>query len=471
MPIFGVPDKAVSPCYDLCSAELNRPGDAGSGRTTLKPRMAISLGRAALAGAVAIASAVPVAAQVQQAPVKLGIVSFLSGPAASPFGIPGRNGAEILIEAFNAGTAPAPYNTIGLGGARIEPKYVDEAGSTAQVVTEYRNLVQRDQVDAVVGYISSGSCLAVTPVAEELKALTVYFDCGTPRIFEEKPRNYVFRPEPTATMDSIAAARYLLAKNKDVSLYSGINQNYAFGQDSWHDFVSTMAVLAPRARVDKELFPKLFAGEFGAEISTLLISQSQAVHTSFWDGDLEGFIYQSGARGLSRRMPIVATTLEASMWRLRDKIPDGTIIGGRGPNGPLAPDTALNRWFHKVYLERYGMPPTYPSYQMALSMLGLKVAWEKAQDRKGGARPTTDEVVAAFEGIEYDGPGGHVKLAIGGGHQGIQETAYGTYRFNKETGTPQIVDIIRFPAECVNPPDGIDADAWIKGGMKGAKCD
>ena len=53
------------------------------------------------------------------------------------------------------------------------------------MVTEFRNLVQRDKVDAVVGYISSGSCLAVTPVAEELKALTVYFDCGTPRIFEE----------------------------------------------------------------------------------------------------------------------------------------------------------------------------------------------------------------------------------------------------------------------------------------------
>ena len=59
-----------------------------------------------------------------------------------------------------------------------------------------------------------------------------------------------------------------------------------------------MKVLAPKAKVDKELFPKLFAGEFGAEISTLLTSKSQALHSSFWDGDLEGFIYQSSARGL-----------------------------------------------------------------------------------------------------------------------------------------------------------------------------
>ncbi|MGZ3351270.1 MAG: ABC transporter substrate-binding protein [Xanthobacteraceae bacterium] len=403
-------------------------------------------------------------------PIKLGIVSFLSGPAASPFGVPGRNGAEIVIEALNAGTAPAPYNTVGLGGTKIDAKYVDEAGSTAQVVTEFRNLVQRDQVDAVVGYISSGSCLAVTPVADELKALTVYFDCGTPRIFEEKPRKYVFRAAPHATMDNTGAARYLLAKKKDITLYSGINQNYAWGQDSWRDFVSTMGVLAPKAKVDKELFPKLFAGEFGAEISTLLTSKSQALHSSFWDGDLEGFIYQSEARGLSKRMPLVGTTAEASIWRLRDKMPDGTIIGGRGPNGPLAPKSALNDWFHKIYFERYGTPPTYPSYQMALSILGLKVAWEKAQKEKGGSKPSTDDVVTAFEGISYEGPSGPVKLALGNGHQGIQETAYGTYRFNKQKGQPEVVDVMRFAAECVNPPPGVAADDWIKDGMKGAKC-
>jgi branched-chain amino acid transport system substrate-binding protein len=433
------------------------------------PRRVAGLAAMATVASVAVAAAQAPAPQQPPAPVRLGIVSCLSGPAASPFGVPGRNGAEIVIEALNAGTAPAPFNTVGLGGAKIEAKYVDEAGSTAQVVTEFRNLVQRDQVDAVVGYISSGSCLAVTPVAEELKALTVYFDCGTPRIFEEAARKYVFRASPHATMDNVGAARYLLAKHKDISVYSGINQNYAWGQDSWRDFVGAMKVLAPKAAVDKELFPKLFAGEYGAEISTLLTSKSQVLHTSFWDGDLEGFVYQEQARGLDKRMPIIYTTGEASIWRLRDKMPDKTMIGGRGPNGPLAPDTALNRWFHKIYVDRYSTPPTYPAYQMALSVLGLKVAWDKAHQAKG-AKPTTDEVAKAFEGIEYDAPSGHVKLALSNGHQGIQETAYGTYRFNKQTKEPELVDVLRFPAECVNPPNGVNADDWIKDGMKGAKC-
>jgi branched-chain amino acid transport system substrate-binding protein len=79
-------------------------------------------------------------------------------------------------------------------------------------------------------------------------------------------------------------------------------------------------------------------------------------------------------------------------------------------------------------------------------------------------------LAAAFKGIEFEGPSGPVKLAIGEGHQGIAATAYGTYRFNKEKKEPEIVEIMRFPAECVNPPAGINADDWIKGGMKDAKC-
>jgi branched-chain amino acid transport system substrate-binding protein len=321
----------------------------------------------------------------------------------------------------------------------------------------------------VVGYVSSGSCLAVTPVAEELKTITVLYDCGTPRIFEEKDRSYVFRVSPHATMDNIAAALYVLAKKKNLKSYSGINQNYAWGQDSWRDFVGAMKVLAPKVTADKVLFPKLFVGEYGAEISTLLTSKSTVLHTSFYDGDLEAFIYQEQARGLDKRMTMIMTTGEAAIWRLGDKMPNGTIIGGRGPNGPLAPKSALNDWFQKVYTDRYNLPPTYPAYQMAQSLLGLKLAYEKAQ-KAGAQKPNADQIAAAFKGMEFDVPAGHVKMALGNGHQGIMDTAYGTYRFNKQTKKPEIVDIVRYPAECVNPPAGINADDWIKDGMKGAKC-
>ncbi|MGZ9083761.1 MAG: ABC transporter substrate-binding protein, partial [Rhodoplanes sp.] len=71
----------------------------------------------------------------------------------------------------------------GVNGAPIETVIVDEAGGTTKQVTEYRNLVQRQNVDAVIGYISSGDCLAIAPLADELKKITIFFDCGTPRVF------------------------------------------------------------------------------------------------------------------------------------------------------------------------------------------------------------------------------------------------------------------------------------------------
>lgn len=423
------------------------------------------------AAASALMIAAPAGAQQAPAPsIKLGVVSFLSGPAAGPFGVPGRNAAEIVIEAINAGTVPAPYNSVGFAGAKIEARYVDEAGSTANQVTEFRNMVQRDGVNAVVGYISSGNCLAVAPVAEEMKTLTVLYDCGTPRIFEERDYKYVFRATPHATMDNVAAARYVLDRHKDLANFSGINQNYAWGQDSWKDFVLAMKALAPKAAVERELFPKLFAGEFGAEISSLLTSKSQILHSSFWDGDLEGFVIQSSARGLPKRMTMVLTCGESGIFRLGPRMPDGTIIGARGPHGLMAPDTELNRWFQRVYSERFGTPPTYPSYHMAQSLFGMKAAWDKAAAAKGGAQPTIDEVIAAFEGLEFEGPSAKIRMAIGKGHQGISDIAYGTYRFNKEKGEPEIVDVVRYPAECVNPPAGMTAEAWLQGGMQGAKC-
>ncbi len=158
-------------------------------------------------GVVAAAAAAAFAAAPAMAQnVKIGVVTFLSGPAAAPFGVPAKNAAEFVVEQLNAGRAPAPYNKKGFGGATIETVFIDEAGSTTTQVTEFRNLVQRHNVDLVIGYVSSGNCLAIAPVAEELKKLTNFFDCGTPRIFEDGSYNYVFRTSPTATMDSVGAA-------------------------------------------------------------------------------------------------------------------------------------------------------------------------------------------------------------------------------------------------------------------------
>ena len=396
--------------------------------------------------------------------VKVGVVTFLSGPAAAPFGVPAKNAAEFVVEQLNAGHGPAPYNKKGFGGATLEMVLIDEAGSTTTQVTEFRNLVQRHNVDLVIGYVSSGNCLAIAPVAEELKKLTNFFDCGTPRIFEDGSYEYVFRTSPTATMDSVGAALYVKDAKPGVKSIAGLNQNYAWGQDSWADFEAAMKILVPNVEVKTSQMPKLFAGQYNAEISALLSAKPDVIHSSFWDGDLEALILQGGPRGLMKQSLTILTTGETAMHKLGKQIPDGTVLGARGPFGPYAPNNQYNKWFHGGFVGKYKEEPNYASYQMAQAFLGVKLAWEKAQDAAGGKRPSNEQVAAALKGSTFEGPGGTVRLAIGKGHQAVMETVYGQTKLQGNKLT--VVNVKRYPADKVNPPEGMKSADWIKGGFK-----
>jgi branched-chain amino acid transport system substrate-binding protein len=414
------------------------------------------------AGALALAAALPAAAQE----FKLGFVTFLSGGGAGPFGVPAKNAAEIVVEAINAGALPAPYNSKGIAGREIKMTVIDESGGPSKQVTEYRNLVERDKVDAVVGYISSGDCLAIAPVSEELKKLTILFDCGTPRIFEEASYKYLFRTRPHGAMDSVAAARYIVGALPSVKKFNGINQNYAWGQDSWEDFQKSMQKLKPGVEIGTSQMPKLGAGSYSTEISALMLSEAQIVHSSFWGADLEGFVQQGKARGLFDKQLLVLTAGEPSMFRMAETIPEGTVIGARGPFGVFAPDNALNRWFREAYTKKFNTPPIYASYVAAQAILGLKAAADKAAAKNPKA--THDEIVAALEGLTFEAPSGTVKMSLGKGHQAVQENAIG--RFKLVGGKPTLVDVKRYPPECVNPPEGTPSAKWIEAGFPGVKC-
>lgn len=416
-----------------------------------------------LQGSTALAAAAALAAPAAAEPVKMGVVTFLSGGAAGPFGVPARNSAELVIDAINNGTLPAPYNSAGLAGNEIEPIYVDE--NSKQKNADFQKLVEKDGVELVVGYISSSSCKSIAPEAEKLKKLTILFDCGTPQIFEDivTDPHFTFRSAATATMDNVAAARYLQDTGVTSGKVAGINQNYAWGQDSWRDFSESVKVLEEQADFVTEQFPKVYAGQYGSEISALLTSRPDVVHSSFWGGDMEAFVIQGSARGIFERSRVVLTAGETAMYSLAQQIPDGTVIGARGPHGDLAPDSALNDWFRTAYEARFGTLPTYPSYKMAQALLGVKAA----ADTAGAA--DQDALITALTNLEWEGPSGTVSMKLANGHQAIQDTAYGTFKLGDD-GTPALVDVIRYAAECVNPPAGSKSIDWIQSGFDGASC-
>lgn len=422
-------------------------------------------GVAALALTAGLASA---ASAAENGKFRVGIVTFLSGPAAGPFGVPSANAAKILVEALNKGEVPAPYNKLGINGAEIEAVIIDEAGGATKQVEEYRNLVQRQKVDAVIGYVSSGDCLAVAPVAEELKTFTIAYDCGTPRLFADNPdAQYMFRTGLDASVDNIGAVRYLKATRPDVTRLSGIQQNYSWGQDSWADFTAAAAKLLPESEIVEEQFPKIYQGQYGAEISALSVKRPEIVHSSFWGGDMEALVLQANARGLLEDATGLLTCGEASLATYKDQAPNGMIIGARGPFGAFAPDNALNTWFKGAYNAAYDLDPVYPATKMAQAILGLKFAAENAglADKE---IPTADQLATGLKGATFESVSGTVEMARGNGHQAMQGITYGEYHY--EDGKASIVNTVSFSGECVTPPEGVSAADWIAQGFPGAQC-
>ena len=63
--------------------------------------------------------------------------------------------------------------------------------------------------------------------------------------------------------------------------------------------------------------------------------------------------------------------------------------------------------------------------------------------RDGKTAPSTEQVVAAFEHLTFEGPGGTVKMAIGKGHQAIMEPVYGMCKL--VGGKMTVTNVKRYP--------------------------
>ena len=156
---------------------------------------------------------------------------------------------------------------------------------------------------------------------------------------------------------------------------------------------------------------------------------------------------------------------------LGDKMPDGTIIGARGAYGLMSQKSPLNDWLFKGYEAANGVYPVQAAYRITQSILGLKAAVEKAMAENGGKKPSTDELVAA-----HDRPGMAIARRADPDEacrrpSGDPADRLQPHQIQSATRSGSIWSISSIsPAECVNPPPGVKALDWIKGGMAGAKC-
>jgi len=356
-------------------------------------------------------------AQQKPAELKLGITTFLSGPA-SVFGVPAKAAAEIMIDDLNAKG--------GIGGVKITPIFIDEGLGGDKLLSEYRRVVQDQDVRTMISAISSGNCNIVAPVAEDLKVINIMWDCGTEKLLEEKKFRYVVRTQANATTEMVATVIYLLKTNPNFKTIAVVNQDYAWGRDSWEIFRNTLMALKPDVKIVGEFFPKFGASDFSTEVSRLSAIKPDVILSTSWGGDLDTFVRQSAQRGLFKQSTFVLPLAESSLERLGTTLPDGVIVGARGDHYFLHPETkddAAHKQFIQKFKAKTDSYPIYSVYHMVQAFAGLKAGYDQAMKLNGGKWPTTEELADAMHTVEFKGFGRPVKMRSDG--QGLEDQLLG----------------------------------------------
>jgi branched-chain amino acid transport system substrate-binding protein len=351
----------------------------------------------------------------------------------------------------------------GIGGVPVRLFFVDEAPGVDHLVGEFRRLAQNERVDVMFASISSGSCLACTPLAEELRKVTLLWDCGTQRIFEERRYQYAFRTQANATPEILAPLLYLLKNRPDFRTLAVVNQDYAWGRDSWEIWKTGMDALKPGVRVVAELFPRFGATDFSAEITRLLALRPDVVLSTSWGGELDTFIRQAAERRLFERSTFVLPLAESSLERVGRTLPAGHIVGSRGDHWHQHPrpanPQALSR-FVEGYRRRFNAYPIYPTYHMAQAFSALRAAYAKAIQANGGNWPSDAQLAAAFPNLEFDSPTARMRIREDG--QGLEPQLIGTTVHNDRLPFAVLDNMVVFPPEMVTAPVGQNSVAWLK---------
>ncbi|MGQ3487533.1 ABC transporter substrate-binding protein [Roseovarius pacificus] len=405
----------------------------------------------ALAVAATALTTLATSAMAQDKPESLdiGVFTFLSGPAAA-YGMPGRQGAEIMIEQINADG--------GIGGVPVSATFVDEAQGAEGVISEYRRLAE-GEAEFMIAALSSGNCLALAPIADQLQMPTVGWNCDTHQLFKES-HDYFYRPNGNTIAEFMAYTLYFLEENPDVKRVAIINPDYSFGHDAAEIVKATLKAVKPETEVVAELFPKLGSSSYQTEISRLAAARPDVIFSNLWGGDLENFIRQAQPRGIFAQSKTVLALGETVLQR--SNLPEGVIVGVLGDGWWRSPDAeqiGQAGEFAAAYNTKFGEDPVFPAVKMANAFLVMKAAYEKALETTGGTWPTHDEVVGALEGLSIETLTG--EMSFREDNDGIVDQIVGTTTMVEGIDYPVLGNMVRYDGAALLPPLGEDPLGWI----------
>ena len=160
-------------------------------------------------GAVAAVAALglAVSAQAQEKKIKIGVVYDLTGPLAGAGSELQYIGAKIMMDYF--------IKKGGVEGYQIEPIYADSQSKPDVAINEAVRLIEKENVDMVLGFYSSAQCVPVAARIEQLKKFMWITTCISTAVLENRHLQYVFRPQTSGQLYGKQATDFIANYSKE----------------------------------------------------------------------------------------------------------------------------------------------------------------------------------------------------------------------------------------------------------------
>ena len=386
---------------------------------------------------LALALAAPMTASAQKA-IKVGMPIPLSGPPAL-FGDPASKGAQMYVDELNAKG--------GVLGRKIELIIRDSKADANEAVRVAREMILKDNVDFLVGTLTSAEGPAVSVVAKENK---IVFIAPIPKTDQltaaDKLHPYVFRTSANTTMEGRSAAE-IVAK-WPVTKVATIAFDYAYGQDVTRAFVEHMKKIKPSVQIVDQQWPKLGEQDYNPFINAQMAKKPEAIVSSIWGGFFVTYAKQGKALGMFDAVKYNFLGLgEAGT-------PETTkSMGADYPVGIWANTYDAFYWgetaAHREYTERLSkyLKDEYPSSWAIQGYTGMQFL---AEGIKKAGSTDSDKVAKALLGLTIDTPIGKQTIREKD-HQANRGQLYG-----KTVKDPKFPFPIIKPIEYVDPTKFMD---------------
>ena len=139
--------------------------------------------------ALGLAAALCAAGVAAQEPIRIGAFLSVTGPAAF-LGDPEQKTLEMVVERINAEG--------GVLGRKLQLIAYDDAGDAEKARTFAKRLLEQDRVDVIVGGSTTGTTMAVVPLAEA--AQTPFVSLAGAVVIVEPVKKWVFKTPHTDRM-------------------------------------------------------------------------------------------------------------------------------------------------------------------------------------------------------------------------------------------------------------------------------